>query len=286
MGCYFREGCLLPNENTNSNLLKMSNEEVVRKWKGSHGRHLGPCYVTATPWPAELFRLDQPYYNGAVGWADLVVMLKRIFYTNESKVGGFLVCLRDCFNQVKINKDGDEGQRHSREVPSQKTSVLHNYNSHLFTVSQGMQYNAHTFTSRTWLRESKSPLAGAVQNESCDAQWGPVTKNQSSHSFLFYVQRRCGLTWLHHTRVTCVQLFRYQTGKKEGERAGMVLCKALCPLSSAIAPLLKELKHGAEAAGSKIYRNPATCFAFCMGTHLFSPTPCFLVAWFSQTYEG
>lgn len=66
----------------------------------------------------------------------LVVVLKRIFYINESKVGGFLVCLRDCFNQVKINKDRDEGQRYSREVPSQETSVLHNYKSHLFTVPQ------------------------------------------------------------------------------------------------------------------------------------------------------
>lgn len=69
----------------------------------------------------------------------LVVVLKRIFYINESKVGGFLVCLRDCFNQVKINKDRDEGQRYSREVPSQETSVLHNYKSHLFTVPQSSE---------------------------------------------------------------------------------------------------------------------------------------------------
>lgn len=133
----------------------------------------------------------------------LVVVLKRIFYINESKVGGFLVCLRDCFNQVKINKDRNEGQRHRREVPSQETSVLHNYNCHLFTVSHSTWYNPHTFSSYMWLRASKSPLTGAAQNESCDAQRGSVTKNQSSHSLLFYVQRHCRLTWLHHVCVTC-----------------------------------------------------------------------------------
>ena len=67
----------------------------------------------------------------------LVVVLKRTFYIDESKVGGFLVCLRDCFSRVEINKDRDEGQTRSREVPSQEPSVLYNYNSHLSTVPQG-----------------------------------------------------------------------------------------------------------------------------------------------------
>lgn len=46
-GCCFREGCLLPNENTNRNIFKMSNKEVVRKLKDSRGRRLGPYYVNA-----------------------------------------------------------------------------------------------------------------------------------------------------------------------------------------------------------------------------------------------
>lgn len=57
------------------------------------------------------------------------------------------------------------------------------------------------------------------------------------------------------TWVLCVSNSLGTKWKKEGEKAAMVLPKPLCPLPSAAAPLLKELKHSAQADGMQMYKN-------------------------------
>jgi len=58
----------LPNKNTKSKVSQVGIEEVVRNPKGSRGRRLGPCYVNAAPWPAELFGRINQRQKGC-GWA-------------------------------------------------------------------------------------------------------------------------------------------------------------------------------------------------------------------------
>lgn len=81
---------------------------------GLNAANIGIVLLLCSRWTATLH---------TTGTQRVLVVVLRIFCNNKQKVGGFLVCLRDCFNQVKINKDSSSMHSDSTDSPDSTTSV-------------------------------------------------------------------------------------------------------------------------------------------------------------------